>query len=86
MGRRRHKNRRPEGGVHKNITTPFSAGVPLPVVSERLGHSSVDFTAKVYAHAFAADEIAAAELWDKKIGAAIRQQTQWQHVAARQAN
>ena len=33
----------------------------------------------IYSHAFAADEIAAAELWEQKIGAKIRQQTQWQH-------
>ncbi len=71
---------------HTHGSQLISAGVPSPVVSERLGHSSVDFTAKVYVHAFAADEIAAAELWDKKIGAAIRQQTPWQHVAARQPN
>jgi integrase len=33
-------------------------------VSKRLGHSSVNVTASNYSHAFAQDELAAAEIWD----------------------
>jgi integrase len=44
----------------------LSAGVPLPTVSKRLGHSSVNVTAAVYAHAFAADELAAADAWQER--------------------
>ena len=71
---------------HTHGSQLLSAGVPLVTVSKRLGHSSINVTAEIYAHSFAADEIAAAELWEQKIGAKIRHQTQWQHVAARQAN
>ncbi len=71
---------------HTHGSQLISAGVPLPVVSKRLGHSSVDFTLRVYAHAFDKDEVAAAEIWDQKIGAAILRQTPWQHVAARRTH
>ncbi len=35
------------------------AGVPLPTLSKRLGHSSLYFTATVYSHALGKDEVAA---------------------------
>jgi integrase len=40
-------------------------GVPLPVVSERLGHSSVRTTADIYAHAIRGQDDEAAERWDE---------------------
>ena len=45
---------------HTHGSMLLSRGVPLPVVSRRLGHSSVNTTANIYAHAFTADELAAA--------------------------
>jgi integrase len=41
----------------------LSAGVPLPVVSEILGHADVYTTARVYAHALNSDKTAVAEKW-----------------------
>lgn len=52
---------------HSHGSRLLSDGVSLPTVSKRLGHSSVRITAEVYAHAFTADEIAAAETWDKSM-------------------
>jgi integrase len=49
---------------HSHGSQLLAAGVPLPTVSKRLGHSSVYVTANIYAHAFSGDEIAAAETWD----------------------
>ena len=48
---------------HSRGSQLLSAGVPLPVVSKRLGHTDVYTTAKVYAHALVSDEAAAAEKW-----------------------
>ena len=42
----------------------LSAGVPLPVVSKRLGHTDIYTTARVYAHALASDESAAVGKWE----------------------
>jgi integrase len=41
--------------------------VPLPTVSKRLGHSSVQITAAIYAHSFTADELTAAKSWDSSM-------------------
>jgi len=56
---------------HSHGSQLLSKGVPLPTVSKRLGHSSVRVTAEVYSHALAADEIAAADIWDQSVGAAV---------------
>jgi integrase len=40
-------------------------GVPLPVVSERLGHSSIRTTADVYTHALRGQDDDAARRWDE---------------------
>ena len=37
-------------GRHSNATAALAAGVPIKVVSERLGHASVAFTLQVYGH------------------------------------
>ena len=47
----------------------------MPAVSKRLGHSSTDETAKVYAHSFNADEIAAARIWEERVGAKLEAKT-----------
>ena len=49
---------------HSHGSLLLSAGVTLPVVSKRLGHSSPHTTAKVYSDALPKDERAAAEIWD----------------------
>jgi integrase len=49
---------------HSHGSLLLSAGVPLPAVSKRLGHSSVYVTATVYSHALSKDETAAADAWD----------------------
>jgi integrase len=49
---------------HSHGSQLLSAGVPLPAVSKRLGHSNIYVTATVYAHALPGDESAAAEKWE----------------------
>lgn len=49
---------------HSHGSQLLAAGVPLPVVSKRLGHTDVYTTARVYSHALASDESAAAEKWE----------------------
>jgi integrase len=56
---------------HLHGSQLLSAGVPLPTVSRRLGHSSVWTTANVYSHALPPDEIAAAEAWERQFGAPL---------------
>jgi integrase len=48
---------------HSHGSQLLSAGVPLPVVSKRLGHTDIYTTARVYAHALQSDEATAAEKW-----------------------
>lgn len=52
---------------HSHGSQLLSVGVPLPVVSKRLGHSSVYVTATIYSHALSKDELAAADVWDTSI-------------------
>ena len=40
-------------------------GVPLPVVSQRLGHSSVRTTADIYAHAIHGQDDEAVQKWQE---------------------
>jgi integrase len=56
---------------HSHGSQLLAEGVPLPTVSKRLGHSSVAVTAAIYSHPFTRDEIAAAEIWDKRMRKAI---------------
>jgi integrase len=63
---------------HSHGSQLLSKGVPLTTVSKRLGHSGVRVTAEVYSHALGADELAAADIWDQSVGAAmtkVRDQT-----------
>lgn len=52
----------PHGLRHTGATLLLKAGVPLHVVSRRLGHSSAAFTADVYAHVLPSQEADAAAL------------------------
>jgi integrase len=56
---------------HSHGSQLLAKGVPLPVVSKRLGHSSVYVTAMVYSHALSTDELAAAEVWDSSVQKSI---------------
>jgi integrase len=49
---------------HSHGSHLLADGVSLPVVSERLGHSSVRTTAEVYAHALRGQDDEAAQRWD----------------------
>jgi integrase len=49
---------------HSHGSQLLSAGVPLPAVSKRLGHSNIYVTATIYAHALTSDESSAAEKWE----------------------
>jgi len=59
---------------HSHGSHLLANGVPLPVVSERLGHSSVRTTAEVYAHALRGQDDEAAQRWDEfqRRGASVR--------------
>jgi integrase len=50
---------------HTHGSHLLANGVPLPAVSERLGHSSVRTTAEVYAHAIRGQDDEAALRWDE---------------------
>ena len=50
---------------HSHGSHLLAAGVPLPVVSERLGHSSVNVTAEVYVHALRGQDDEAARRWEE---------------------
>ncbi len=48
---------------HTHASNLLSKGVPLPVVSARLGHADVNVTAKIYSHALPDDDSRAADAW-----------------------
>jgi integrase len=41
---------RPHDARHSNVVAALEAGIPLIVISERLGHASIRITGDVYAH------------------------------------
>jgi integrase len=49
---------------HSHATSLLSNGVPIAVVSERLGHRDQNITLSVYSHAVPADTKAAAKIWN----------------------
>jgi len=49
---------------HSHATNLLSKGVPIAVVSERLGHSDQNITLSIYSHALPADTKAAAKVWN----------------------
>ena len=50
---------------HSHGSHLVADGVPLPVVSERLGHSSIRTTADVYTHVLRGQDDDAARRWDE---------------------
>jgi integrase len=50
---------------HTHASELLDIGVPLPVVSARLGHSSVRVTADIYSHAIHGQDDEAARLWEQ---------------------
>ena len=48
---------------HSHGSQLLAEGVPLPVVSRRLGHANVHVTATIYSHALPQDELAASDIW-----------------------
>jgi len=58
---------------HSHASQLLSGGASLPVVSKRLGHTSVTTTANVYAHMLPKDDLAAAEMWEAKFQSAVAQ-------------
>jgi len=50
---------------HTHTSHLLADGVPLPVVSARLGHSSVRVTAEIYSHMIHGQDDEAAERWDE---------------------
>jgi integrase len=53
---------------HSNATNLLSKGVPVSVVSARLGHADPSITNRIYNHALPADDQRAADEWDEIIG------------------
>ncbi len=49
---------------HSHASSLLSNGVPIAVVSERLGHSDQNITLSIYSHALPADTKAAAKVWN----------------------
>jgi integrase len=49
---------------HSHASSLLSKGVPISVVSERLGHSDQNITLSIYSHALPADSNAAAKVWN----------------------
>ncbi len=58
-------------GPNSHGSQLLSAGVPLPAISKRLGHSSVYVTATVYSHALPKDEAAAGDAWENAVKSKI---------------
>jgi integrase len=55
---------------HTHATLLLAKGVPVKVVSERLGHASATITLQVYAHVMPGNQRDAADLFARLIGGA----------------
>ena len=49
---------------HSHASSLLSKGVPIAVVSQRLGHADQNITLSIYSHAMPADSRAAAKIWN----------------------
>jgi integrase len=56
---------------HSHATILLSNGVPVAVVSERLGHADQNITLSIYSHALPADTRAAAKIWNDSMADVI---------------
>ena len=67
---KRLKIPKPKGGAlhllrHTLASQMLDGGVPLPVVSARLGHSSIRTTAEIYSHAIHGQDDEATRKWEE---------------------
>jgi integrase len=67
---KRLKIAKPKGGSlhllrHSMASQMLDAGVPLPVVSARLGHSSIRTTAEIYSHAIHGQDDEGTKRWEE---------------------
>jgi integrase len=56
---------------HSHGSQLLSLGVPLPSVSERLGHANTHVTATIYSHALPHDKGAAVQIWHKAMSGTL---------------
>jgi integrase len=56
---------------HSHASILLSKGVPVPVVSQRLGHADQNITLSIYSHALPADMKAAAKIWNDSMSEVI---------------
>jgi integrase len=56
---------------HSHASILLSKGVPVPVVSQRLGHADQNITLSIYSHALPADSKAAARIWNDSMSEVI---------------
>jgi integrase len=59
---------------HSHGSQLLSDGVPLPVVSKRLGHADVYTTARVYSHVLDHDSRRAADAWETSVHQVIERE------------
>lgn len=59
---------------HSHASILISEGVPIPVVSERLGHANQTITLSIYSHALPRDKRAAVNLWNKAIAESVEEE------------
>jgi len=57
---------------HSHASSLLSGGVPIAVVSERLGHADQNITLSIYSHALPADTRAAAKVWNDAMADVIQ--------------
>ena len=53
---------------HTHASMLIAAGLPITVVSKRLGHASPAVTLSIYAHQFSGDDRQAADAIDRALG------------------
>ncbi|HEY1754190.1 MAG TPA: tyrosine-type recombinase/integrase [Bryobacteraceae bacterium] len=56
---------------HSHASILLSNGVPVAVVSQRLGHADQNITLSIYSHALPADSRAAAKIWNNSMAEVI---------------
>jgi integrase len=56
---------------HSHASILLSKGVPISVVSERLGHADQNITLSIYSHALPADSRAAAKIWNDSMAQVV---------------
>jgi integrase len=56
---------------HSHASILLSKGVPISVVSERLGHADQNITLSIYSHALPADSQAAAKIWNDSMAEVV---------------